>query len=83
MSGADHQLVTQRVAQAAQGIGHGRLRHCQQIGGAGQVLLRHDSVKDAQEVQVQGQKTHSIFTKISSIRRPLVIFTKTMTGILN
>jgi hypothetical protein len=45
MRSTNYQFIAKRVAQAAQGVGNGRLGHRQQIGCTGQILLRHDGVK--------------------------------------
>ena len=54
VTGTAHQFVTQRLAQAPQGVAHRRLRHRQVVRGAREVAFGHHLVKDAQQVQVQG-----------------------------
>ena len=56
--GAHQQVVAERFAQALQGIADGRLRHCEPLGGARQVLLGHHVVEHTQQVQVQGAEVH-------------------------
>jgi hypothetical protein len=58
VGGTDQQLVAQAFAQAFDGVRYGRLGHGEMAGGAGQVLLGHDGVEDAEQVQVKRQEAH-------------------------
>ena len=54
----DEELVAGRLAQAAQGVADGRLRHRQLGGGARHVALDHHGAEDAQQVEVEGAEVH-------------------------
>ncbi len=51
--GALEQLLAQLLAQAGEGIAHGRLAQVQTQGGTGQVAFLHQRVEDQQQVEVE------------------------------
>ena len=56
MRGAHEQVVVECLAQALQGVRHSGLRGRKAVGSARQVLLRHDDVEDAQQVEIESQE---------------------------
>ncbi len=50
---AHQELVAQGLAQASQGVAHGRLGDGQLVGRPRQAALCHHLVEDAQQVQIQ------------------------------
>ena len=54
----EEQLVAGRLAQAAQGVADGGLRHRQLGGGARDVALDHHRAEDAQQVEIESAEVH-------------------------
>src|SRR3990167_813049 len=48
------QRVVEQFAQATQGVAHRRLTERQTFGGAGNILLAHQRIEHAQQVEVEG-----------------------------